>query len=110
LTFRPTVVNRDILTLDVTDLMKALPKCSQPVALFVRECDAEKSDHRHRRLLRTRSERPRSRHTTERCNKVAPPHVLPSTEDPPYHTMVGNDELCITAKLAREWRYGSEGT
>jgi hypothetical protein len=48
------------------------------VALFVRECDAEKSNHRHRRLLRPRRERPSSR-TAEQRDELASFH-----RQPPY--------------------------
>src|SRR5262249_39662229 len=65
---------------DVTDLMKALPKCSQPWALFVRECDAEKSDHLHRRPLRPRRERPRCRRAAKQRDELAPSHSITSSE------------------------------
>src|SRR5215471_15415215 len=59
LTFRPTVLDRHIPALDKTGFTEASPKCGQPVCLFASERDAEKSNHRHRRLLRARHERPR---------------------------------------------------
>jgi len=34
----------------------------------------EEPDHRHRRLLRARCDRP-SRHATEQCDELAPPHT-----------------------------------
>jgi len=37
---------------------------------------AEKSDDRHRRLLRARSKRPRDRRAAEQCDELAPSHVL----------------------------------
>src|SRR5437660_9723652 len=70
-----------ILALDETGLMQALPKCGQPVALFVSGCDAEKSNHRHRRLLSVRSERPYARRGTNHFHEVASPHCFPQAWD-----------------------------
>src|SRR5262249_7131025 len=42
--------------------------------------DVDKSAHRHRRLLRTRSERPCCRSTAEKCDELASLHV-PSARD-----------------------------
>jgi hypothetical protein len=72
--FRPTVLDRHILAFDIAGFMEALPKCDQPMRLFARGGDAEKSDHRYRRLLRARRGRPRRR-AAEQCEvqKMAVP-------------------------------------
>jgi hypothetical protein len=55
-----------------------------------------------RQLLCARRERPRRR-ASEQRDEVAPLHVLPpSPRIPPYHIIVGNAALCITAKLIVE--------
>ena len=41
----------------------------------------EKPDHRHRRLLRTRRERPRGRRAANKRDELAPPHCLPEAQD-----------------------------
>src|SRR5262249_8110160 len=40
---------------------------------------AEKSDHRHRRLLRARHERPRGGGAAEERDELAPPHSITSS-------------------------------
>ena len=40
---------------------------------------AEEADHRHRRLLRARRERPRCRRATEQRDELAPPHSITSS-------------------------------
>ena len=54
----PTVFNRDTLALAIAGSLQGLPKCAQIVCTDVRQCGAEKSDHRHRWLLPPRRERP----------------------------------------------------
>ena len=71
LTFRPTVLDRHILAPDKTGLTEAPPKCGQPVCLFASERDAEKSNHRHWRLLRARRDRPRRRSAAEHRDELA---------------------------------------
>src|SRR5262245_30896083 len=73
------ILDRHILALDVAGFTKALPECGQ-IACTInkrraakRGTRAEHADHRHRRLLRARRERPRGR-ATEQCNEFAPPH------------------------------------
>src|SRR2546430_1624113 len=44
----------------------------------VRRCGPDKSDHRHRRLLRTRRERPRRR-AAEHRDELAAPHSITSS-------------------------------
>jgi len=39
----------------------------------------EKHDHRHRRLLRTRGERPRRRRAAENGDELPPPHSITSS-------------------------------
>jgi hypothetical protein len=65
LTFRPTVLDQDILALDETGLMQTLSECGQPLGLLVSECDAEKSNYWHHRL-RARRERPHHRAAEQR--------------------------------------------
>src|SRR6266540_3649988 len=59
------------------------------------------ADRRHRRLLRTRRERPRGGAADKR-DELAPPHGLASQRrgSIPYHITIGIAALCMTAKLA----------
>src|SRR5262249_45808584 len=80
LTLRPTVFDRHVLALDIAGVFEALAECAQTVRVrVVRRCGVEEPDHRHRRLLRARGERPCSRSaTTEECDERAPPHSINS--------------------------------
>ena len=59
LVLRPAILDRHILALDVAGFTNALPECGQIVCTIGRRRAAEEPDHRHRRLLRARRERPR---------------------------------------------------
>ena len=54
----PAVFDRHVLALDIAGLLQALAKSAQTVRGRVRRCGVEEPDHRHRRLLRARRERP----------------------------------------------------
>jgi hypothetical protein len=71
LTLRPAVFDRHVLALDVANLFHALAELAYTVRQPVRRPAVEKSDHRHRRLLCVRRERPCGRTADER-DEVAP--------------------------------------
>src|SRR5262245_2164759 len=81
-TFGPAVDDRDVLTLDESDLFQALAECGKTRCHAIRRPAVEKADHRHRRLLRARRERP-CRHTAaEKCDEFPPPHgAYPKAKD-----------------------------
>jgi len=54
------------LALDIADLFQALPEETHTIFFGLSGPAAEPSDHRHRRMLRARRERPRSRRAAER--------------------------------------------
>src|SRR5262249_19585045 len=70
----PTILDVHVLALDVAGLLHALAECAQPVRERVSRRRVEKPYHRHRRLLRARRERPRSRRTAEQRDKTAAFH------------------------------------
>src|SRR5215813_326186 len=74
LVLRPAILDRHILALDVAGFTKALAECGQISCTIDRRRAAEEPDHRHRRLLRARRERPRSRRAAEQRDNLAPPH------------------------------------
>src|SRR5215472_4569372 len=76
LVLRPPILNRHILALDVAGFTKALAECGQKACTIGKERPraAEKPDHRHRRLLRARRERP-GRRAAEQRDELAPFHV-----------------------------------
>ena len=72
LDFAPIVFDRDILTLDIAGVLEALAESAQTFRVPVRRRRVKKPDHRHRRLLRARRERPRRRRAAEQRDELAP--------------------------------------
>ena len=71
LILRPAVFDRYVLALDIAGLLQALAKSAQTVRACVRRCGVKEPDHRHRRLLRPRRERPRRRRAAEQRDELA---------------------------------------
>jgi hypothetical protein len=67
----PAVVDRYVLALDIAGFFEALAKSAQPLGNRFGRSDLEKSDHRHRRLLRARRERPRGHRAAEKGDELA---------------------------------------
>jgi len=76
LTFGPAIFNGHVLPFDVAGFLQAAPECSHEPSKGLGRCAVEKPDHRHRRLLRTRRERPRNSGAAENRDKLAPFHPL----------------------------------
>src|SRR5450759_998096 len=73
------VFDRDALALDVASFAYALPKCGLEVLIPFERADIHETDNRHRRLLRPRSERPRSHRAAEKRDELAPLHAINSS-------------------------------
>src|SRR5262249_59298490 len=58
---RPAVFDRCVLALVVAGFLEALPKRRHMCGVYLCRWAAKEPDHRHRRLLRARRERPRGR-------------------------------------------------
>src|SRR5262249_54237189 len=69
----PTVLDCDGAALDPAEFAQPPNKCVNPRALACSRPPTEPADHRHRRLLRARRERPRRDDTTEQRDELAPP-------------------------------------
>src|SRR4029450_9750313 len=67
----PAVFDRPVPALDVAAILQALAKCAQTVRHPVRRSGFEKPNNRHRRLLRSRRERPRRRRAPEQRDELA---------------------------------------
>src|SRR5262245_10012481 len=78
LVLRPAILDHDILALDVAGFAEALAECRQIACTIDRRRAAEKSDHRHRRLLCPRRERP-GRRTAEEHDERAALHSITSS-------------------------------
>src|SRR6516162_8676263 len=72
MTFRPAIFDRDILAFDGAGFLQALVECRYEMCIRTGRSAVEIADHRHRRLLRARRERPRDRRTAE-CGQQFPP-------------------------------------
>jgi hypothetical protein len=70
----PAVFDRDILALQIAGLFQPLPDGLYAESVSLRRSGKEQADHRHRRLLRARRERPRRR-AAEEGDERAPFHV-----------------------------------
>jgi hypothetical protein len=66
LTLRVAIFDRDVAAFDVADLAQAAPERLHQLHRVVRRSRLDESNHRHRRLLRARRERPRGRAADER--------------------------------------------
>src|SRR6516164_3467233 len=75
----PAIFARHIPTLDIAGFIQAPPKGDQSRSVRLLRCGGKKPDHRHRRLLRPRCERPRSRRTAEKRDELAPNHSITSS-------------------------------
>src|SRR5262245_33845348 len=76
LAFRPAIFDDDAATLDITGLSQGLAKGGKAAAhRNVGRRGAEKSDRRHRRLLRARRKRPRGCSAAEQRDELAPRYV-----------------------------------
>ncbi len=73
LTFRPTIFDRDVATLNIACFVEALPDWAELASISSRT--AEQADHWQRRLLRTRRELPRRR-AAEQRDEIAPLHSI----------------------------------
>src|SRR5262245_50168431 len=76
---RPTEFNRVVLTLDKAGLTQAAPERFHKWYERSGRRAVEKSNHRHRRLLRPRRERPRRCRTAEKRDELAPFHSITSS-------------------------------
>src|SRR5262249_859521 len=76
--FRPAIFNRHVLALDVTGVCKAPPKRGYKRGPLGSGGGVNEPDHRHRRLLRARCERPRRR-AAEQRDELATLHSITSS-------------------------------
>jgi hypothetical protein len=72
---RPPIVDHHVTAFDVAGLGQAFAECGHEVRHLVRRRVPEKPNHRHRRLLRACSERPRCRRAAEQRDELASSEV-----------------------------------
>jgi hypothetical protein len=76
LTLCPSVIDRDVPTLYITALFQALAEFIKVALKRSGRTAAQKPDHRHRRLLRSRRQWPRCCRAAENGNKLAASHLV----------------------------------
>jgi hypothetical protein len=79
MTFRPAIFDREILPRDITGLAQSLANGIDKLAEIARRGAVQKSDHRHRGMLRACGQRPCRRRATEQRNKLPPLHSITSS-------------------------------
>src|SRR6516164_3452560 len=75
----PAIFDRHIAPFGIAVFAHSSPKRTQPGCEHVARASIEEPDHRHRWLLRARSERPRGRRAAEQRDELAPPHSITSS-------------------------------
>src|SRR5262249_17763997 len=75
-----TVLNRDVLPLRITSFLQALTECTHQVHGAFNRRAPEEPNHRPRRLLRARRERPCGSHAAEQRDELAAIHSITSSE------------------------------
>src|SRR5262249_26091486 len=76
---RPAIFDRHVAAFDVAGFLQGLTECSRHWLVSGRRLGVEKSDHRHRRLLRARRERPRDGRAAEQRDELAALHSITSS-------------------------------
>jgi hypothetical protein len=71
LTLRPAIFDRDVLALDIANFAQAAAERSYELRESGRRRIGEVANHRHRRLLRARRERPRRRRGAGQRDELA---------------------------------------
>src|SRR5262249_10367702 len=79
LTLSPTIVERDVLTLDKARFIESLPDERNQRRVDSRRTTAEQSDHWQCTLFRPPRERPGGCRTTEGRDELATPHSITSS-------------------------------
>src|SRR5262249_43933857 len=75
---RPAILDGDVFAFDESSVIEALPKGIDSICEAGSRGASEKSDYRHRRLLRARRERPRCS-AANKHNELAPLHSITSS-------------------------------
>src|SRR5262249_11993010 len=75
----PPELDRNVLAFDIAGLRKAATETGHEWFVLLGRCRIEEPDHRHRRLLRVRRERPRGRRAADERDELAAFHSIPSS-------------------------------
>src|SRR5262249_20061739 len=76
---RPAIFDHYVLRFDISGIFQASAERTQSVGKEFWGIAAEKSDYRHRRLLRSRRKRPHRASPAEKRDELAPSHSITSS-------------------------------
>src|SRR5262249_34253115 len=76
--FQPVVLDDHVLAFDVAGFVKAFTERTSIACRGLGRPAADKPDHRHRRLLRARRQRPRGSRAADKRDEIAPRHSITS--------------------------------
>src|SRR6516162_7963232 len=95
---QPVIFQAHVLAVDVTDLAYPIAECG-PIArsVFGRRSIHDRN-HRHRRLLRARRERPCNRRAAEQRDEFAPFHSITSS------AVASSDGGTVSPSVLAVWR------
>jgi hypothetical protein len=88
LAIRPSIFDPHVLALNIAGFFEALAERAQQARVYVRRITVDEPDRWHHRLLRTRNQRPRGRHATDKGDEIAPPHVTPKAKAKGYYPLI----------------------
>src|SRR5262245_32077817 len=115
LPFRPAILDRRVLTLECAGFLQALAERCEERLKPVRRRAVEKPDHRHRRLLRPRRERPCRCRTAEQRDELAAFHSITLSARPRSESGIVRPSalavlrLMISSTLVVDWTGKSAG-
>src|SRR4029077_8865507 len=75
----PAILDRHVAALDITSFVEALAERGHHGCVPLRRPTIEEPDHRHRRLLRARCERPRHCRAADQRDELATLHSITSS-------------------------------
>ena len=78
---QPVVLDRHVLAFDVAGFVEAFAERGHKTRGGIGRPVAEKPDHRQRRLLRTRDERPCGSRAAKKRDELASPHARPQSQE-----------------------------
>ena len=81
LALQPVVLDRHVLAFDVAGFVEAFAERGHKARGGIGRPASDKPDHRQRRLLRARRERPSRRRAAEKRDELASPHVRPQAQE-----------------------------
>src|SRR5262245_19540953 len=81
------VLDHHVLALYVARFVESFTERSAKARGILGRSGADKADDRHRRLLRSRGERPPRRRAAEERDELAPPHIGPPPPESAYGSL-----------------------